>query len=75
MLSETKDPEKRFFYYSLHDQSTQVFNLQKFYEYDNATCISFLKTLILMPSDRIEKYPDVKEFLFELTMKNIDDNT
>ena len=72
MLEEKNSPEKRFLLYSLHDQSTQVFNLQKFYEYDDDTCTAFLKTLIQMPQENIDKHPNVKEFLFELTMKNID---
>ena len=38
-MLRSKKPELRFFYYSLHDQSTQIFNLQKFYEYDDPTCI------------------------------------
>ena len=71
MLEEKDNPEKRFLLYSLHDQSTQVFNLQKFYEYDDATCLAFLKTLIKMPQEKIDRHPNVKEFLFELTMKNI----
>jgi len=72
MLEEKDNPEKRFLLYSLHDQSTQIFNLQKFYEYDDATCLAFLKTLIQMPQEKIDSHPNVKEFLFELTMKNID---
>lgn len=72
MKSEVSSPERRFFYYSLNDQSTQVFNLQKFYEFDDPTCISFLKTMIQMPESSIENCPNVKELLFELTMKNVD---
>lgn len=73
MLEEKKNPEKRFFYYSLNDQSTQIFNLQKFYEYDDETCITFLEKFILMPKEIIQdKYPNVKELLFELSMKNVD---
>ena len=72
MLEEKDNPEKRFLLYSLHDQSTQIFNLQKFYEYDDDTCLAFLKHLIQMPQDEIDKHPNVKEFLFELTMKNMD---
>ena len=72
MKSEVQSPERRFFYYSLNDQSTQVFNLQKFYEYDDETCVSFLKTMIQMPESSIENCPNIKELLFELTMKNVD---
>ena len=72
MINEVQSPEKRFFYYSLNDQSTQVFNLQKFYEYDDETCISFLKTMIKMPQISIDNCTNVKELIFELTMKNVD---
>ena len=60
-------PSLRFFYYSLHDQSTQIFNLQKFYEYDDETCINFLKYFIQMPQESIDKHSNVKELLFDLT--------
>ena len=72
MINEVQSPERRFFYYSLNDQSTQVFNLQKFYEYDDETCISFLKTMIKMPPASIDNCANVKELIFELTMKNVD---
>ena len=72
-MLDSQKPEMRFFYYSLHDQSTQIFNLQKFYEYDDPTCISFLKDFIQMPQTSIDAHPNVKEFLFQLTMRNIDE--
>lgn len=72
MLEEKNDPERRFFYYSLNDQSTQIFNLQKFYEYDDQTCKAFLMHFILMPRESIENHTNVKELLFDLTMKNVD---
>ena len=65
-------PSLRFFYYSLHDQSTQIFNLQKFYEYDDETCIAFLKYFIQMSQESIDKHSNVKELLFDLTMRNVD---
>jgi hypothetical protein len=71
MLAE-KNPERRFLLYSAHDQSSQIFNLQKFYEYDDATCLTFLKRLCLMPQETIDQKSSVKEFLFGLTMKNVD---
>ena len=71
-MLDSNIPNLRFFYYSLHDQSTQIFNLQKFYEYDDETCIAFLKYFIQMPQECIDKNSNVKELLFDLTMQNVD---
>lgn len=68
-MLNTSVPEQRFFYYALHDQATQPFNLQNFIDYDDDTCREFLKTMIKMPQDTIDKYPNVKDFLFELTSR------
>ncbi len=69
-MLESRDPEKRFFYYSLHDQSTQPFNLQKFYNYDDETCKIFLTRLIQVPLAEIEECKNVQEYLLKKTLKN-----
>ncbi len=71
MLEETR-PAKRLFLYSLNDQATQIFNLQKFYEFDDATCLAFMKVLVQMPSEELDRHPNIKELIFDLTMKNVD---
>ena len=72
-MLNAKSPDLRFFYYSLHDQSTQIFNLQKFYEYDDSTCAAFLKTFVQIPQSTIDNHPKIKDLLFDLTMKNVDE--
>ena len=67
MLAEKQNIKRRFFFYALHDQTTQILNLRNVLDYDDETCTAFLKHLILMPQENIDKYPSVKALMIELT--------
>jgi hypothetical protein len=67
-MLEADDPLQRLLYYSLQDQDVRVFDLRKFFDYDNETCRVFLKYLTqFTPATCEAAEADPKKFLCQVT--------